>query len=126
MYVQNLNEKIPIADLKNSLFQLFSTYGEVHEVHAKKNIRVRGQAYVVMKDAKIAETSIKTLRGYPFFGKPMRLNFARTESDFMTKLSGSFDEAVLKKRNTRHEQDAKAREIKQKRKMIDRLIKLRR
>jgi len=56
-----------------------------------------------MKDAKIAETSIKTLRGYPFFGKPMRLNFARTESDFMTKLSGSFDEAVKKKRNIRHE-----------------------
>jgi RNA recognition motif-containing protein len=125
VYVQNLNEKISIADLKNSLFQLFSTYGEVHEVHAKKNIRVRGQAYVVMKDAKIAETSIKTLRGYPFFGKPMRLNFANTESDFMAKLSGSFDEAVMKKRNTRHEQDAKAREIKQKRKMIDRLIKLR-
>lgn len=50
VYVQNLNEKIKIVDLKNSLFQLFSSYGEVHEVHAKKNIRQRGQAYIVMKN----------------------------------------------------------------------------
>jgi hypothetical protein len=39
IYAQNLNERIKIVDLKNSLFQLFSTYGEVHEVHAKQNIR---------------------------------------------------------------------------------------
>jgi len=42
IYVQNINERIKIIDLKNSLFQLFSQYGEVHEVHAKKNIRQRG------------------------------------------------------------------------------------
>jgi RNA recognition motif-containing protein len=55
VYVQNINEKIKLIELKNSLFQLFSHYGEVHEVHAKCNIRQRGQAYVVMKDVKAAE-----------------------------------------------------------------------
>ena len=35
IYVQNINERIKIVDLKNSLFQLFSSYGDVHEVHAK-------------------------------------------------------------------------------------------
>ena len=39
VYVQNLNERVKIADLKNSLFQLFSQQGEVHEVHAKRNIK---------------------------------------------------------------------------------------
>jgi U2 small nuclear ribonucleoprotein B'' len=68
---------VKIADLKNSLFQLFSSHGEVLEVHAKKNIRARGQAFVVMKTAPMAEKAIKTLRGYPFYGKPMRLNFAK-------------------------------------------------
>ena len=92
IYVQNINERIKIVDLKNSLFQLFSSYGEVHEVHAKQNIRQRGQAYVVMKDSQTAEKAIKTLRGYPFFGKPLRLNFARKEADYVTKLSGTFDE----------------------------------
>ena len=126
IYVQNINEKVKIVDLKNSLFQLFSSYGEVHEVHAKRNIRQRGQAYVVMNDPSNAEKAIKTLRGYPFFGKPLRLNFAKKEADYVTKLNGTFDDAILKKRNLRQEVDVKARELKQKRKMIDRLIKLRR
>jgi hypothetical protein len=43
IYVQNLNEKVRIPDLKNSLFQLFSNIGvDVKEVHAKKNIKLRG------------------------------------------------------------------------------------
>ena len=79
-----------------------------------------------MKDSQTAEKAINTLRGYPFFGKPLRLNFAKKEADYVTKLGGTFDELVLKKRNQRREVDIKARELKQKRKMIDRLIKLRR
>lgn len=54
------------------------------------------------------------------------MNFSKKESDFVTKLQGTFDEQVLKQRSQRYQQDAKAREIKVKRKMIDRLIKLRR
>lgn len=63
VYVQNLNERIKVADVKDSLFQLFSNAGEVHEVHAKKNIRMRGQAFVVAADEEAAETMIKDLRG---------------------------------------------------------------
>lgn len=55
VYCQNLSEKVKLVELKNSLFQLFSHYGEVHEVHAKKNVRSRGQAYVVMNNTKTAE-----------------------------------------------------------------------
>jgi U2 small nuclear ribonucleoprotein B'' len=121
-----LNERIKIVDLKNSLFQLFSTYGEVHEVHAKQNIRQRGQAYIVMKDPSLAEMAIKTLRAYPFFGKPLRLNFAKKDSDYITRLSGTFNESLLKKRIQKRDIDIKSKELKQKRKMIDRLIKLRR
>lgn len=56
----------------------------------------------------------------------MRLNFTKKESDLITKIQGTFDEQVLKKRVQRHQADSKARELKQKRKMIDSLIKLRR
>jgi len=55
VYVQNLNERVKIPDLKNSLFQLFSQSGEVHEVHAKRNIKLRGQAFIVARDETIAE-----------------------------------------------------------------------
>ena len=125
VYVQNLNEKINMVDLKNSLFQLFCTYGQVLEVHAKMNVRARGQAYVVMESTAAAEQAIKTLRGYPFFGKPMRLNYAKKDSDLITKLAGTFDQQVLLKRAQRHTHDLKVRELKQTRKLIDRVIKLR-
>ena len=55
VYVQNLNEKIKCADLKNSLFQLFSGIGEVHEVHCKRNVRMKGQAFIVANDEDSAE-----------------------------------------------------------------------
>lgn len=42
LYLQNLNERVKLPDLKNALYQLFSNYGEVVEVHAKTNIRMRG------------------------------------------------------------------------------------
>ena len=58
IYVQNLNERVKISDLKNALYQLFSHYGEVIEAHAKKNIRMRGQAFVVMQDEETAEAAI--------------------------------------------------------------------
>lgn len=79
-----------------------------------------------MKDPSTAEKAIKTLRGYPFFGKPLRLNFAKKDSDYITRLSGTFNESLLKKRIQKREVDIKSKELKQKRKMIDRLIKLRR
>lgn len=51
VYVQNLNEKVPLAELKEYLFQLFSNLGiNVLEVKAKKNIRMRGQAFIVCGD----------------------------------------------------------------------------
>ena len=87
--------------MKNSLFQLFSNHGEVHEVHAKANIRMRGQAHIVMADEETAQTAIKALRGYFFYGKPLRANFAKTSSDMIAKLKGSFDENVKDKRKKR-------------------------
>jgi RNA recognition motif-containing protein len=101
VYVQNLNERINIAEMKNALFQLFSNHGEVHEVHAKANIRMRGQAHIVMHDEETAHAAIKSLRGVFFYDKPLRLNFSKYASDLTQKLQGTFDESVKKKREMR-------------------------
>ena len=110
VYVQNLNERVKTADIKDSLFQLFSNLGEVHEVHAKRNVKQRGQAFVVAADEETAETMIKDLRGHMFFGKPLRLNFAKNDSDFNAKLKGTFDAAVQKKRSSANQEFVKIRE----------------
>ena len=125
VYVQNINERVKIPDLKNSLFQLFSNVGEVHEVHAKRNIKARGQAFIVAPDETIAEQMIKELRGTVFYGKPLRLSFAKKNSDFIAKLKGSFDSSVLKKRKAIASEGEKLRDLKLKRKMIDKVMRLR-
>lgn len=60
-----------MPEVKNALFQLFSYYGEVVEINAKKNIKCRGQAFVIFKDEESSTEALKALRGYVFFGKPL-------------------------------------------------------
>ena len=67
-------------------------------MHAKRNIKLRGQAFVVSKDEKTAESMIKELRGSIFYGKRLRLSFGKKDSDVIAKLKHSFDSSVLKKR----------------------------
>jgi U1 small nuclear ribonucleoprotein A len=78
-----------------------------------------------MADEETAETAIKALRGYFFYGKPLRANFAKTSSDLIAKLKGSFDENVKDKRKKRQEEEQRMRDTKIKRKQIDKLIRLR-
>ena len=44
---------------------------------AKRNIRMRGQAFVVCGDEDQAEQAINQMRGRIFFDKPLRLNYAK-------------------------------------------------
>lgn len=104
---------------------MFSNYGEILEVHAKKNIRLRGQAFIVCHNEETAEACIKALRGFLFFGKPLRLNFASKDSDLISKLKGTFDPEVLQKRAVYHVDTTRVRDLKVKRKLIHRLLKLR-
>lgn len=94
LYIQNLNERIQIpgtitthdspqefttywttplgaAVLKASLRGLFKSYGEVLDVVAHKNLRMRGQAFVSFASIDVAEKAAKEVRGFPLYSKPM-------------------------------------------------------
>ncbi|KAH9854419.1 RNA-binding domain-containing protein [Lenzites betulinus] len=85
LYIQNLNEKIKIPVLKASLRGLFKSYGEVLDVVAHGNLRMRGQAFVSFESAEIAKKALKEVRGFPLYTKPMQISFARTRSDAVVK-----------------------------------------
>lgn len=71
LYIQNLNEKIQIPVLKASLRGLFKSYGEVLDVVAHSNLRMRGQAFVSFASADVAKKALKEVRGFPLYSKPM-------------------------------------------------------
>lgn len=71
LYLTNLPEKLQKADLRLSLYTLFSTYGPVLDVVAIKSNKMRGQAHVAFRDVQASTQAMRALQGFDFFGKEM-------------------------------------------------------
>lgn len=85
LYIQNLNEKIKPEVLKASLRGLFKSYGEVLDVVAHSNLRMRGQAFVSFASPEVAKKAMKEVQRFPLYSKPMQISFAKTRSDAVVK-----------------------------------------
>ena len=85
LYLNNLNEKITTKIMKQTLRNLFRQYGVVLDVVAHRNLRMRGQAFIAMTDRAAAARAVKEVRGFPLYGKPINVAFARTPSDAVVK-----------------------------------------
>ncbi|KAI7867865.1 hypothetical protein BDF14DRAFT_1799980 [Spinellus fusiger] len=97
VYVSNLNENVKIDVLKNTLRTLFKQYGEVLDVVAHSNIRMRGQAFVAYPDEESATKAMKELQHFTLYGKPLVVQYARQRSDIHAKSDGDFDEHYRKR-----------------------------
>ncbi|KAI9780239.1 MAG: hypothetical protein M1839_006799 [Geoglossum umbratile] len=107
VYVRNLEERIPIDQLKDALLGIFSEYGNVIDLVAKRNIKARGQAFIVFDSPDAAEMAIKEVQGFDLFDKPMALDFARSRSDAIVKLQGNDEEFEAHKRRRLAEKERK-------------------
>ncbi|KAK9461975.1 uncharacterized protein V1516DRAFT_673423 [Lipomyces oligophaga] len=81
LYIRNLDENIKIPVLKECLDAVFSLYGNLMGIIAHGNLRMRGQAFVIFDDAKIAEKAREEIQGFPLFDRPMEIDFAKSKSD---------------------------------------------
>ncbi|KAL8765400.1 MAG: hypothetical protein Q9209_007506 [Squamulea sp. 1 TL-2023] len=107
VYVKNLEERIKIDDLKEALTEIFSEYGTVIDLVAKKNLKAKGQAFVVFEDVEAAERAIKEVQGFELFEKPMLLDYAKTRSDKTVQMEGGEEELELHKRRRLAEKERK-------------------
>lgn len=80
---------------------------------------MRGQAFIIFKEISSATNAIRTMQGkflvmkfifwiiifikvfvlklgFPFYDKPMRINYSKTESDVIAKMKGTFKERQKK------------------------------
>lgn len=57
--------------MKTSLRALFKSYGEVLDVVAHGNLRMRGQAFVSFASPDVAAKALKEVKGFPLYSKPM-------------------------------------------------------
>lgn len=71
IYINNLNEKIKLEELKKTLHAMFSQFGKVLDVLAFKTLKHKGQAWVVFEDVSSATNAIRQMQSFPFYDKPM-------------------------------------------------------
>lgn len=90
IYINNLNEKIKLDELKKSLLAVFSQFGKILEVLAFRTLKHKGQAWVVFEEVSSATNALRQMQGFPFYDKPMRIQYAKTKSDIITKADGTF------------------------------------
>lgn len=106
IYINNLNEKVKIDQLKQSLHAVFKQFGAILEILAFKTLKHKGQAWLVFKDVASATAAVEKMQGFPFYDKPMRIQYAKTKSDIIAKADGTF---VPRERRKRHEEKGKKR-----------------
>merc|ERR1711959_676650 len=90
IYVNNLFEKISKEDTKKVLYAVFGQFGKVIDVVAFKTNRLRGQAWVVFADVSSATNAIKLMQGFPLFEKPLKIQYAKSKSDALAKIDGTY------------------------------------
>ncbi|XP_010156446.1 PREDICTED: U2 small nuclear ribonucleoprotein B''-like, partial [Eurypyga helias] len=83
--------------LKRSLYALFSQFGHVVDIVALKTMKMRGQAFVIFKELGSSTNALRQLQGFPFYGKPMRIQYAKTDSDIISKMRGTFADKEKRK-----------------------------
>jgi len=96
LYVNNLNDKINVETLKKSLREVFAAFGGIIDIIAMKSLKRRGQAWIIFKETSAATNSLKSLQGFPFYNKPMRIMYAKTKSDVVAKADGTYVERPKK------------------------------
>lgn len=91
LYVNNLNERVPIKHLKQTLKEIFSEYGQVLDVVAKRRLALRGQAFILFSDVSTANRALIALQGERIYGNSMNIRFARYKSDWLSNQDGTFE-----------------------------------
>jgi len=112
IYINNLNEKIKKEELKKSLYAIFSQFGAIIDIIALKTLRMRGQAWVIFKEINSATNALRSMQGFPFYDKPMRINYAKQDSDVIAKVKGTFTERPKKTKEELRKKKQKQKEAK--------------
>ncbi|XP_044045347.1 U2 small nuclear ribonucleoprotein B'' [Siniperca chuatsi] len=105
IYINNINDKVKKEELKRSLYALFSQFGQIVDIVAMKTMKMRGQAFVVFKELTAATNALRQLQGFPFYNKPMRIQYAKTDSEVIAKVKGTYGDKDKKKEKKKKAQE---------------------
>ncbi|KAK4704091.1 hypothetical protein P7C70_g2122, partial [Phenoliferia sp. Uapishka_3] len=80
LFIQNVNVKVKKDELRRALYGLFSLYGKVIDVVHTRDPQVRGTAFIVFSDLSSSTSAMRGLDGESFFGKQLKITYAKSKS----------------------------------------------
>ncbi|EPB68947.1 hypothetical protein ANCCEY_11954 [Ancylostoma ceylanicum] len=83
-------------ELKKALHAIFTQFGEIISILCFKTLRMRGQAHIIFKEISSASNALRAMQGFPFYDKPMRIQYAREDSDVIAKAKGTYVERAVR------------------------------
>lgn len=81
IYVNNLDDRIPISKQKIALEKVFSKYGKIESIKAFNSYFRRGQAWITFSNTDSAVAAMKGEGGTQIFEKHINVSFAAKESE---------------------------------------------
>jgi len=114
LYVSNIDWKIKKLVLKRALHTLFGRHGKILDIITLRHEGLRGQAWVIFAHLPAATAALQAEQGFTFFGKNLKIAYARETSDIVSKKNGTF---VPKDRREKRERRATELLANKKRKM---------
>ncbi|ABN64563.2 predicted protein [Scheffersomyces stipitis CBS 6054] len=81
IYVHNLNDKVSLKKLRQSLDEIFNKFGTIIQITAHKNLKMKGQAFITFETAESAAKALVKLQNHQLFNKPIKIQYAKTNSD---------------------------------------------
>ena len=57
--------------MKKSLYAIFSQFGQILDILVARNLKMKGQAFVIFKEVNSASNALRSMQGFPFYDKPM-------------------------------------------------------
>merc|ERR1712142_925088 len=85
-------------ELKRSLYAIFSQFGQILDIVALKTLKMRGQAFVIFKEISSATNALRAMQGFPFYDKPMKIAYCKTDSDIIAKQKGTYKDRGARKK----------------------------
>eukprot|EP00948_MAST-09A_sp_MAST-9A-sp1_P001017 g1017.t1 len=92
LHLHNVDESMKPTKVRKLLYYAFTPYGKVVDVVVKRTRRIRGQAWVVFDSVTSATIAKQAMNDFPFgsHGKHLKISFARSKSDAIAKLDGTY------------------------------------
>ncbi|KAH7116055.1 hypothetical protein B0J11DRAFT_510397 [Dendryphion nanum] len=81
VYVNNLEERVKLDTMKETLRRVFEHYGTILDIVAKASLKRKGQAFIVFDSQQSALAAVTEMDGFEMYGKVMKVSMARTHSD---------------------------------------------